>query len=272
LSTTLFRIYRAIGGDAIGDVQRQRWASNYTLYLIFGGIGKLTTTSRSANQYASFMQAADSGRILGQLNYPGGAVRKIVRWAFEKQGLYQQPPPTQPWQNRRRGAAPFVDVYINDGRVGEYDYLADFDDAPGIWNRQASDSGKTNQTPTLGVENYIYVTVQNRGLQQARNIQVTVYVSNVATPQKWDPNGPQNEFNTVDAINLASIPVGGSADVGPFAWTPDAALPKHSILASVSADSDLSIVDPRSGLDVAAGPVDLDKLVPFDNNVALRSV
>ena len=264
LSTSLFRIYRAIGGDATGDLARQTWASRYTLYLIIGGIFGLVTETDTPDTYVSMMIAADSDTVIG---HPGGAVRKIIRWAFEKQGLYQRPGAPLPVVTS--GAPPLVDVYIDDTRNGEYDYRADFHDAPGIWNRSAADGNHTNQAPVPGGNNHIYVTVRNRGLQQAQNVQVTVYTSNVADAQKW--NSTQDEFTRLTTLTAPSIPANGSADIGPFTWTPATGLAKHTVLASVSATSDLSIIDPNSGLTVSAGPVDLDKLVPFDNNLALRT-
>ena len=45
---------------------------------------------------------------------------KVIRWAFEKQGLFQLP--GTPTPNDNVGSPPAVDVYIDDGRHGEYDY------------------------------------------------------------------------------------------------------------------------------------------------------
>lgn len=264
LSTSLFRIYRSIGGDAIGDLVKQTWASRYTLYLIIGGIFGLATTTTTPNTYVSLMIAADNDTIIG---HPGGAVRKIIRWAFEKQGLYQRPGAPQPVV--APGAPPLVDVFIEDTRNGEYNYRPVFNDSPGIWNRNTADGDGTNQDPIPGRENHIYVKVRNRGSQQAKDVRVTVYVSIVAEPQKWDR--AQNDFDALTTLTIPPIAANGSADVGPFTWMPAAGLARHSILASVSATSDLSIIDPKSGLTVSAGPVDLDKLVPFDNNLALRT-
>lgn len=266
LSTCLFRIYRAIGGDAIGDLTKQTWASRYTLYLIIAGIFGLVTKTLTPDTYVSLMIDADNDTIMG---HPGGAVRKIIRWAFEKQGLYQ--PPGAPTPVVSPGAPPLVDVFIDDSRNGEYNYRANFHDAQGIWNRNTADGNHTNQAPIPGTNNYIYITIKTRGSQPARNITVNVYASTVADAQKWDTT--QNDFTALTArpLTIQSIPPSGSDDVGPFTWTPDASFARHTILASVSADSDLSIIDTRSGLSVASGPVGLDNLVPFDNNLGLRT-
>lgn len=268
LSTSLFRLYRAIGGDALGNIQKQTWASRYTLYLILAGIASLTSKSPIPNPYVTLMINADNGKILG---FPGGAARKVIRWAFEKQGLYQPVPAPSPVKTR--GAPPAVDVYINDSRNGEYDYLASFDNAPGIWNRQKNDGVQVNQTPVLGATNYVYVTVQNRGTQPAQGIQVKAYVSKVEKAQKWDAEHTEfDELTLVTPINTSTIASGGSLNVGPFKWTPDRKYTKHTLLVSVSAQGDLSNIDPNSGLDCAKGPTDLENLVPFDNNLAIRTV
>ena len=268
LSTSLFRIYRAIGGDALGNIQKQTWASRYTLYIILAGIASLTSKSPVPDPYVTLMINADNGKILG---FPGGAVRKIIRWAFEKQGLYQPIPAPSPVKTR--GAPPPVDVYINDSRNGEYDYLESFDNAPGIWNRQKNDGVQVNQTPVLGVTNYVYFTVQNRGTQPAQGIQVKAYVSKVEKAQKWDANHTEfDELTLATPISTSTIASGGSLNVGPFNWTPDPKYAKHTLFVSVSAQGDLSNIDPNSGLECAKGPTDLDKLVPFDNNLAIRTV
>ena len=66
------------------------------------------------------------------VSVPGGAIGKVVRWAFEQQGLYQ-PPSALPPVNTP-GAPPDVDVYIEDGFAGQYTYLEDFWETANIWN------------------------------------------------------------------------------------------------------------------------------------------
>ncbi|KAE8366573.1 hypothetical protein BDV27DRAFT_170708 [Aspergillus caelatus] len=267
LSTTLFRLYRAIGGDAIGNFHKQNWASRYTLYLIIGGIATITTRASMPYQYVSAMIFADNGTVLG---YPGGAVRKIVRWSFEKQGLYHPLNTPNPGV-MTRGPPPAVDVYIDDGRDGEYDYALMSGSPPGVWNRQAPDHGLVNQAPIVGVPNYCYVAVKNRGTQDAQNVQVTVYESRIPEPMIWPAH-----FHVPGTVVQFGVPIHGNrlqtATVGPFQWTPQAhrAFDRHSLLAAVRADGDLPNTDTNSGLACANGPTDIDSLVPFDNNLAMR--
>ncbi|KAJ5506882.1 hypothetical protein N7453_005839 [Penicillium expansum] len=275
LSTTLFRIYQSIGGDAINDLSRQTWASKYTLYLIIGGIATITATAEMPHQYVSAMMLADNSWITipGFPSFPGGAARKIIRWSFEKQGLYH------PLNSRipvtTRGPPPLVDVYINDGRDGEYDYISDFDDAPGVWNRQAPDGGTINQPPAVGATNYCYVTIGNRGTGVAEQIEVEAYYSTVPSARVWPA-----DFTIMAASPAVNMPasINGKRQqtftIGPFEWNPsaDPSVRKHSILAAVSANADPSNIHPDSGLTCATGPTDVDKLVPFDNNLAMRTI
>lgn len=267
LSTTLFRLYRALGGDARGDFHKQNWASRYTLYLIIGGIATISTTADMPYQYVSSMISADNGIVLG---YPGGSVRKIIRWSFEKQGLYH-PLGTPSPGVMTRGPPPAVDLYIDDGRDGEYDYAPMSGNPPGIWNRQAPDSGLGNQAPIVGVTNYCYVAVKNRGTESAENVQITVYESTIPEPTVWPAH-----FQVPGTVVLVSGTISGNrqqiAIAGPFPWTPNsnASFDRHSLLAAVRADGDASNIDANSGLACAIGPTDVDNLVPFDNNLALR--
>jgi hypothetical protein len=93
LSTTQFRLYRSAGGDDDrNDVKT--YASNYILYLIIRAVGSLgpgtITPTPSADIWATALMNADTGTTSFQ-GVPGGTVHKMVRWAFEKQGLYQPP-------------------------------------------------------------------------------------------------------------------------------------------------------------------------------------
>lgn len=74
----------------------------------------------------------------------GGYYWKVVRWAYEKQGLFQ--PPGAPVPVTTVGVLPPIDVYIDDGRHGEYQYgpanqfpwMQRFWETTEIWNRLAA--------------------------------------------------------------------------------------------------------------------------------------
>ncbi|OJK00944.1 hypothetical protein ASPACDRAFT_42444 [Aspergillus aculeatus ATCC 16872] len=99
LSTTFFRLYRAIRGNAIGDIIRQAGTSKYMLlYLILGGIATITITMPTPYQYVSAITAADNGTA-------------FEKWAgTPAPGVMTEGPP------------PAVGVYMDDGRDEQYNY------------------------------------------------------------------------------------------------------------------------------------------------------
>ena len=107
---------------------------------------------------------------------PGGALHKVVRWAFEQQGLFQ--PAARPGQGNtvnQVGNPPPVDVFIDDGRNGGYQYQANHWSCQDMWVRRAPDGGLTHEEPVVGTTNYMYVRVQNRGTDTAQNVRVDAY-------------------------------------------------------------------------------------------------
>jgi hypothetical protein len=265
LSTTLFRLYRSTGGDA-ADVAQRRLAARYTCYLIIEGCGALTATTADPDVYASAMMEADLGTAQIE-GIPGGAVHKVVRWAFEKQGLYRAAgaPTTD------EGEPPEVDVYIDDGRAGEYQYQGNFWNTTAIWNRlsgAASGTETDHETPIVNQTNYLFVRVRNRGTQQATAVTVRAYHCVPATGLVWPDDWQESPTG---AIAAANIPSGGDVIVGPFEWTPEV-IGHECLLATVSADGDRANTDPASLSPAAAGPIPHWRLVPFDNNIAQRNV
>lgn len=268
LSTTLFRAYRAIGGDS-DTVQKQERASKYMLYLIVAGIASLgasaITPTLSPIPYVNAMMLADGGFILGRA---GGAIRKVIRWSFEKQGLYQLPNTPRPFTFR--GAPPAVDVYVDDGRAGEYDYTATFDQTTDIWNRRVPDSGTTHEAPVIGQTNFCYAHIRNRGTQIAQNVVVTGYhLQSGAEILTWP-----DSFEPMSTASMVApdIPSRGETVAGPFEWLPRPTDSTDALLISASTLGDVSNIDAASGLDCARGPIDIGDLVPYDNNIALRKV
>ena len=90
LSTSLFRFYRSTGGDS-PSVNMRRLAARYSTYLIVRGIGSLATSPITATPmatiFATALQTADISTTSFE-GQPGGAYAKVMRWAFEKQGMY----------------------------------------------------------------------------------------------------------------------------------------------------------------------------------------
>jgi hypothetical protein len=268
LTTTLFRVYRSLGGDSVQQ-SLQEFASRYCLYLIIRAIGSLATSpitpTLEPDAFADPLMAAD--RLTTSFEgYSGGAMHKVVRWSFERQGLYQPPgaatPVTAP------GAPPDVDVYIDDGRNGEYQFRENFWDTTEIWNRRAADGGTTHEDPVVGWTNYAYVRIRNRGTIPATGITVRGYHSRPMTGLVWP--GDWAAMTTASLPGPASLAPGAAAVVGPFEWTPNT-VGHECMLMIVSAAGDRSVVDSPGGT-VTGGSIPHWRLVPHDNNIAQRNV
>lgn len=143
LSSSLFRLYRCLGGDTRGDLAKESAAeresdrctrlsaSEYCIYLIIRAVSMLGPDSiapaRTPDQFVSALIEADLGT--GQWNidasWPlnqdpvsierhGGRVHKVIRWAFERQGLFATDDPQAIVEGP--GMPPMVDLYIPDRR------------------------------------------------------------------------------------------------------------------------------------------------------------
>lgn len=262
LSTTHFRLYRSLGGDSTRLATRQ-FAARVTAYLMLRAVGTLSTMSNPSTVTA-WVQAlidADTGDWTSE-GLAGGAYGKVVRWAFEKQGLYQAP--GAPIPVVQEGAPPAVDVYIDDGRHGEYQYQPVHWNCQNVWNRRFADNGTAHEEPLLAQPNFCYVRVRNRGSDTATGVVVRAFHCNPGAGLTW-PNDWQPM--TTAQLTVANIAPGGEVTVGPFTWTPSQ--PDHECLLMVaSANGDPSNVD-------VFGPGDSIpewRLVPHDNNIGQRNV
>lgn len=265
LSSTMFRIYQAAGGDS-ADRNKQAFAAAYVAFLIIKSIGLMSTANNPQRPegYADLLIQADTGTF----NYRGisteiGVLRKVIRWAFEMQGAYRQPPIPGQTPTNQIGNPPQVDVFVNDGRDGRY-LFTELLDSRDIWNRQQSDSGTVHQDPVAGQENFAYVRVSNRGLSQATNVEVRAFQSSVSTEQSWPDDWDPLTDPTLPSPT--SILPGNSVVVGPFRWFPMSLQP--TLLVSVSATGDQSNLSRFS----SANPIATHRLVPLDNNLAQRTM
>ena len=260
LSTTHFRAYRSTGGDDANQANRE-FAARYMAYLMLKATASFTpaTNPDDPDEWATALMEADQDTVLFE-GHPGGAFHKVIRWAFEKQGLYQ--PVGAPTPVTSEGSPPEVDVFIDDGRNGEYEFRQNFWNSQDIWVRNSPDGGLTHETPIVGVPNYLYARVQNRGSQTAQNVVVSAYNCEPATglvwPDDWQPM-------TTASISAADIIAGGNVVIGPFEWTPQV-VGHECVLVSVSADGDIS------NADTISDPIPHSRLVPFDNNIAQRNL
>jgi hypothetical protein len=268
LATTLFRIYRSIGGDST-DAQRKRFSSRMMAYLILRAISTLTPATNPDNAlgFANALMAVDL------LNWTtegvfGGAYNKVIRWSFEKQGLYQPPSAPAPPNVTTEGAPPPVDVYIDDGRNGEYQFQPIHWNNTSIWNRRKADSLAVHEKPIVGSTNYIYVKIKNRGTEVANNVRVRGYHSRpgagLLLPDDIQPL-------TIAELSAGTVAANNTEEkiIGPFDWIPEINAHGHdSVIMVVSADNDASNMD-----NFTTGETILDwRLVPNDNNIGQRNM
>ncbi|HET8745873.1 MAG TPA: hypothetical protein VFM98_09715 [Ramlibacter sp.] len=266
LSSTLFRMYRSIGGDS-ASVPRREFAARSAAYLILRAVGQLTPATNPGNAlgFEQQLEVADAG-VWTSTNpaetHAGGAYWKVIRWAFEKQGLFKAPgaPSTA------EGASPPVAVYIDDGRHGEYPFLANHWSCTDIWNRRTvGEGGGVHEEPVVGTTNYAYVRIKNRGTQAASGITVKGFHCQpgigLTYPDDWEPMTTAQ----LGAPNLAAGDAVGVV-VGTFEWTPSQ-VGHECMFFSVSATGDPSNIDGR-----ITGSIPEWRLVPHDNNIGQRNV
>lgn len=269
LATTLFRIYRSIGGDST-DINRKRFASRMMAYLILRAISTLTPATNPDNA----LGFADALMAVDLLNWTtegifGGAYNKVIRWSFEKQGLYQPPGAPLPPNVNTEGAPPPVDVYIDDGRHGEYQFQPIHWNNTSIWNRRMADGSTVHEKPIIGSTNYIYVKLKNRGTENANNVKVRGYHSRAGAglllPDDIQP------LTTAELSVAGTVAANNTEEkiIGPFEWIPEINAYGHdSIIMVVAADNDASNMD-----HFTPGETILDwRLVPNDNNIGQRNM
>ena len=266
LCTTLFRLYRSIGGDS-ASVPRRDFAARSATYLILRAVAQLTPGTNPGNAlgFEQALETADAGVWTSASpaeTHAGGAYWKVIRWAFERQGLFKAPgaPATA------EGAPPAVDVYIDDGRQGNYGFLANHWSCTDIWSRRTvGDGGGVHEEPVVGVTNYCYVRIKNRGTQAATGVQVKGFHClpgiGLVYPDDWAPMTTAS----LPAPNLAANDAVGVV-VGPFEWTPSQ-VGHECLFFSVSANGDASNIDGR-----ITGSIPEWRLVPHDNNIGQRNV
>jgi hypothetical protein len=287
MSSSLFRLYLAIGGHPQGTPERRRGASDYAVYLIMRAIGLLgpaaVAPARSADQFVTALIEADigtgdwdivadwpEGDAARRVHRVGGAVHKVARWAFERQGLYAADAPDETREGP--GRPPLVDVYIpgRGARAGG-GYapvpLAWSTDAPQPWHADP-DSIAINGGPLLRVR------VGNRGPQSAAGVGARAWVSRAdGSPLAWQALAPAGlpALETIGTggwrtFSFLAEDAGGNPLAG--AWL---------VLAEASCPADRANTDPAAALPCGEAawwtdPELLTDLVANDNNLGLRVV
>jgi hypothetical protein len=278
LCNTLFRAYGSMGGDytPIGQNvgqnlfrrirERNRWAEHlaFTIVRAIDSLPFATVVPTDTPEaFATALMNADR-TMTNFRGVPGGLFHKLIRWSFELQGAYQ--PPNAPKPVVRRGAPPAVDVYLDDGRQGNYGWNGSgIWHNPAIWSRNAADNGTVHQEPVARSQAFAYVRVSNRGTATATGVSVSVFRHDYDLFASW-PAG--FVAATPAAILARSIPSGGSAIFGPFKYT--SPYSADMLFAAVNASGDLANVSAGSNLPCATGPTPLEQLLRGDNNLGVR--
>lgn len=306
LSSSLFRLYRCLGGDTgwgsssdAGEPMRES-ASHYCLYLIMRAIELLghafIVPAEQPDQFVSALISADlgagdwkiaiappmKGEPARRYARVGGCAHKVIRWAFEAQGLYARGGEIAD----RPGEAPPVDIFIADRRPAlERARGGDVAHRPGgyvpaslAWpaNQRGSaladaPAWQAHEDAVLVRDGEVFVEVGNRGSETARAVRVQVWWR--AWPHgdapAWDGGAGWTRCDAA-AVSVADIAAGAPALFGPFAYGPPPG--RHLLFVQASCDDDLANADPAGGLPCSRLPTALVDLVANDNNLALRVV
>jgi hypothetical protein len=307
LSSSLFRLYRCIGGDTtqVGsldqpDVNVRESASHYSVYLIMRGIQILGTSivvpANEPDQLVSTLIDADINTGAWDVVFTpevsddppvtpldlhriGGCVHKVIRWAFEAQGLYT---PVGTITNAP-GAPPPVDIYIADRRPtldpnalsGDVDYgHGSYNPVSLDWDLAQSETGRTPdwQATDDAVDvqgGDIKIRVANRGTQPAMGVTVTAWwcewpVNTV--PPLWNDGAAGWTPCNPNVSPAQDIDPGDEAEFD-FSHAPPA--DRYVVLAKATCADDLANTDVPL-LACSYMKTRLVDLVSGDNNLGLQ--
>ena len=286
LSSSLFVLYRALGGDSFGQPARRQLASHYCVYLMMRAITLLgpaaVVPALTADAFVSALIDADVGTGLWQAPPPagvearvGGMAHKLIRWAFEQQGLYAADQPSDMVEGV--GLPPRVDLYVagwGDRQAGGYapvnlDWTADPELTEPAW------FAHPDALRRAGAD--LVMTVRNRGSETALAIGTRAWAApdNAAaavSPLAWTRLPPPSQV-------LDSVSADGLLDFR-FQAENGAQQPltgRWLVLVEADCRDDRSNLHPAAGLACSAAlpPSDrslLADLVAGDNNLGLRCI
>jgi hypothetical protein len=274
LSSSLFRLYQALGGDSPEEATRAE-AADYTAYLIVQAISLLgpaaIVPAGSVDHFVSALIDADVGTSSLQKRV-GGTAHKVVRWAFEQQGMYT--PPGEIVSGP--GDPEPVDIYVRGTLDGGYSGVpAEYD--------IAVIEPKANKPSQVTVE------IGNRGTKDAREVKVTLWVASRGSqePDWKSPGENPAEDNDTEGTRWKRLDL-GLDDVGrdiprrnadgtsavttvSFNWTPGPA-GRYVLFAVVTCDDDRAITDSSTWLPCALRGAPVHQLAAGDNNLGFVEV
>jgi hypothetical protein len=221
---------------------------------------------------ATFSTTVDDGGGARTFKRAGGCAGKVIRWAFEMQGLYANGFTNGP------GLPPPVDLYIANARpdvdiVGETRTPC----GPGgytpvslEWSPADGGDAPWHAAAAIEVANgEVFVTVRNRGLQTATGVQVKVWVRAVQGDVLPDWQGGAG-WTACGSIAVPDVAAGASTRCGPFALPAGVAAPYVVLAAAHCGDDPANVL--AAALPCATEAVRLADLVGGDNNLGLRYV
>lgn len=262
LSSTLFRLYRTLGGDAVtgsglADAQARKAASDHTLFLIVHAIGLLGAAdivpASTPDQFVSALIDADIGTALfvtsNGRKRVGGNAHKVIRWAFEQQGLYAGAGIERPVT--AAGDPPPVDVYIASPLNGNYS-----------WQLPTYEIAVNN--PQKDTDNVVRVKVGNRGANPAADTNVALWA---ARANAGIPDWRDAKWQKVDDKTL-TIPARSPGVQLALNWRPAHNGP-YALLAIASCEEDRSNTLAATQLPCALNGSAIPELLAGDNNLGL---
>lgn len=261
--SAMFELYRKLGGDS-AHAPTKSASRDLIIRLHLAANAGVRAQDATLTQIVQQLEAADAN--LGGWRYADGLHGKVIRDTFARRGA-----PGTPF--------PPVDVYVFDGREGGYGtpdgldafnaglWKADFGDTPDVWVTAGSRASDAPAQPRAGQPARLWVRVKNRGTVASGPVTVKAFraaAPAMVWPTDWAPLDPATP--ALGVPDVAPLPAVGAV-VGPVTWVPQAA-GRAPILVIVECAADPAVTETLA----AGATVQHLDLVPFDNNIALRTL
>jgi hypothetical protein len=258
-ASVMFEIYRKLGGDSSKLIDKHN-ARDLTIKLHLDANFVVQSTATETQMGLEILKADLA--LQGWHDHFGGLHSKVIYEAFHSRIL--------DGFNDNLTLTSDVDVYINDGRKGKYDWLEDPWHPKDIWTRLKKDGNlpgnDVHQKPIQDKPAYLYAKVRNLGTEIAKIVTVKAYSSAMNIGQIWPNDFIPMKPKAIVLLGLlpdSSNPKGSI--VGPFEWI-STATSGESVLIILECDQDQSLTQ------FIADNVSTIHLARFDNNIAQRNL
>lgn len=269
LSSTLFRLFEALGGATSARLPERHGAARHTVTLILRGAALLgaarVVPALTPDQFVSALIDADVGMSSapgipdGGGPRAGGIAHKVIRWAFERQGLYAPP------GGITYGAPPPVDLSIADRAGWTY--------APRVllgdeWH--ADDATLDVVRQAGGKKARVSFAVKNIGSRAANQVACRCHVAELPDIGSMAPDWKVAAWSCAHEMRRDKALPAGHTWQGDFVI--DVLKPgrRYAVLLEASCPEDRSNIDEATGLPCAKGPAGMPVLVACDNNLGFR--